>query len=177
MKLCYETRFDIILQMRIEFKDVTMKSSIQHECGTEEQVRAAQISEHFDSIAKSVIKYSKYGGLDLDGFLGTVNFVLKYSEPLMRSRAQNTWQLIAGNPLSYFHKCATELHAVINPSKARDVCFFLASLQSLPSSEAFCERVFYHMRKLFPSDRSRSKDDLVRASAVVRLHSIWNNKE
>lgn len=44
----------------------------------------------------------------------------------------------------------------------------------LPTSEALCERIFSHLALLFPVNRLRSREDLIRAQTIVRMHYMLN---
>ena len=49
------------------------------------------------------------------------------------------------------------------------ICEFFCKMRSLPSNEAFCERIFANMRLLFPDSRCSCKDDLIRAQTLIRM--------
>ena len=57
----------------------------------------------------------------------------------------------------------------IIPTDVEKISEFYLKLISLPSSEAFCERIFANMRTLFPDSRFSCKDDLIRAQTLIRV--------
>lgn len=176
MKLAHSVGYDSVYVLRNELKELTKVTSVQRVTGTPEQQRIKELIEEFDCITNGVITYATSLGLDLNERFAEVNFVLKYVEPLVRHREHNSWQSAYSNPLSYFDNTAKQYHLNIDCKIAREVCFFIAALRSLPSSEAYCERVFAKMRRLFPNYREKCKDDLVRAQTVVKLNQLWHNQ-
>ena len=41
---------------------------------------------------------------------------------------------------------------------------------SLPSTEAYCERVFKNMRELFSFNRQNCADDLIKAQTIIKMN-------
>ena len=58
----------------------------------------------------------------------------------------------------------------------QDTAKFFQCFISLPSTEAFCERVFKNMRELFDESRKAVHDDLIKAQTIIRMHILMEKE-
>ena len=90
-------------------------------------------------------------------------FILTNISPNGVVGVQNVWQAAKCIPFKKIKKISNSQLVNFTEEKYNNILRFMAAIESLPSSEAFCECVFSRMRKLFPKDRELANDDLIRA--------------
>ena len=175
MELAERTRYQNIISMREEVKELTAIVSIQRETGTSEQEKLTELTACFAWIEDRIIEYAAQLGKNFENHRNEIHLVLSHCEPATRSLAINLWQCCCSNGQQYFERLGDKYkYSKIDGKVCGEICFVLAVLQSLPSSEAFCERVFAHMRKLFNQFRENCKDDLIRAQTVIKMSMLWH---
>jgi hypothetical protein len=142
---------DFVKQVETMNREITEIIQITIEWGTE-------LNYHFAD-AKEEIKY-----------------LLHYATPSHSRKADDYWIGIVNSAPNTIAKAAKE-DIKLDITKVKNVAEFYQSITSLPSTEAYCERVFKNMRELFSPTRSSVKDDLKRAETLIRMHILMEKRE
>ena len=146
------------------------------ESTTEQEAEFVKMQDELDLAIKTTIKYSYHMGYIFDDDDQNIGFLLATGKIPRNRRADYYWEGMKA--VSGQFEIAAKLQNVtgIDVHKISDVCEFYCKIRSLPSSEAFCERIFSNMRLLFPKSRSSSNDDLVRAQTLIRMVMSLDNE-
>lgn len=121
-----------------------------------------------DLMVKTTIKYAKCMGFNFDGLDSTISFVLTTATLSMNRIDEYYWEGLGISSSNTAFEASKKGIDII-PENVTEIARFYCRLRSLPSSEAFCERIFANMRLLFPDSRYSCNDDLIRAQTLIRM--------
>ena len=133
-----------------------------------------QMNEELSKIIDTTVKYGHAYNFDFEEKRDVISYLLTTPKPAFA--LTYFWEMRkAASP--EIVKTALEVdHMAIDVHDCENIFDFYNYVSSLPSSEAFIERVFSNMRALFPVSRSSVNDDLIRAQTLVRIISSLNEE-
>ena len=127
------------------------------------------MQEELSTAIETTIKYSRHMGYIFQKDDPNIGFLLS-SGKIPRNRRQDYyWEGMCAVSGQFETIACLQNTVGIEGQKIMNLCSFYCKLRSLPSSEAFCERIFANMRRLFPESRASANDDLIRAQTLIRI--------
>ena len=157
------------IDWREEFEEICMKNA----CSTasvKERERLMVMNAELENMIDTIIQYGHHCNFHFEDKVEAISFVLTTAK-LPHSRVYEYYweglEVSSGQMEFYAHEIDKE--SVVDASTCSDICRFFCWVRSLPSSEAFCERIFSNMRMLFPPARASVHDDLIKAQTLIRI--------
>ena len=134
-----------------------------------------QMKNEYNNIEKYTIKYAKRLGFNFSEAREEISFLIHFALPSHSRSHEDFW---AGIRMS---ACNTVAHAKtmkieLSSEKVAGVATFYNYFLCLPSTEAYCERVFKNMRDLFDKKRFSSNDDLISAQTIIRMYILMKKE-
>ena len=128
----------------------------------------AEMTKEADIMVSTTIKYASHMGYAFNNNASLIHFILTAANLSVNHIGPYYWH--ENGACSDDIACDASRQGIDTSSAdVSSVCEFFCRLISLPSSEAFCERIFARMRSLFPKTRSSCNDDLVKAQTLIRV--------
>ena len=135
----------------------------------EEKDEFNKMKSEADEMAITTVKYGNHMGYAFSDLETTILYLLTNASGGGIANIYY-WEEIGSNANEII-KEASRRGIEINEEAINEISQFYSKLLSLPSTEAYCERIFAHMRQLFPVSRSSCKDDLIRAETLIRVEA------
>ena len=169
MQLCSDTQKNAHMCFKHEFKQITTLLA-----GPEKsqllQDRYQKLKARREQNIKTTMKYGKLLGFDFDASETEISYILTRAYKKSGFSMLPYWEEIRSESELNIKEAKTTYEITIDKDTFENITEFYHMIQHLPSSEAFCERVFKNMRELFPQQRAAAHDDLVEAQTFIRMH-------
>ena len=143
------------------------------EASEEDKEQFTKMTEEADLMVDTTIKYGKHMGYSFEEKDTEILFLLT-TATLSKNRVNDYyWEGMSSSSSNVALEASKRGIDADNKSICQ-ISEFYNKLRSLPSSEAFCERIFANMRTLFPDSRYSCNDDLIASQTLIRMSLALN---
>ena len=168
LKLAYLLRTNNLLKWREKFNNAE-KQTVGSDIEQSNIDFFNMLKEEAAEIVTLTIKYAAMMGYNLEEAKDEIKYLIHYAYPKYQLSPHNFWHELYTE--AKFIKTAAERQEIIlEEERIKYTAEFFSKMLSLPSTEAYCERVFKNMRELFSFNRQNCADDLIKAQTIIKMN-------
>ena len=168
LKLAYFIRKPNLLQWRKEYNEAEVQANAP-DATQEQKVTYDKFTDEAINIIQYTIKYGEKMGYNFNDAEEEIKYIIHSGQPKYSIAVIDFWQGV-GNRAEEIVDEASKKEITLKLENVKAICSFYCKMLSLPSTEAYCERVFRNMRDLFSFNRQNCADDLIKAQTLVKMH-------
>ena len=174
MKLANFIRKDSLYQWREKYNSAKLYAD--GPLATSEQISAKDaLDNEVIYIQELTVHYGELLGYDFSDSLEEIKFLIHTANPKYSISIFDHWFGVAHAKKKVCEHAEAE-NITLNEDKVQDVAMFYCKMLSLPSTEAYCERVFKNMRELFDFNRKQCSDDLIKAQTIIKMNILMEKE-